>query len=477
MKHLGIAGAWLTAVALGVLLSCSSDEDDDGDGSSGAAAAGPGSGGAMATTSGGAYNTTPMGSGGMLTPPTYSGGTPGAVVSGTGGASSVSPPLATGGASIVSTTGGSTGSSGTPTGTSGLECRGTFAGLDDDCGSQATTSQGVTVNLLLVVDKSGSMDAAPEGYNQSKWDALNVALRDSLGSVRSILSLGIELFPAADVPMNCGDFGNCCHMLTSAEMDVPIGRGSATVGHIYNVLGTAEPGGGTPTAEALRRAHAYFSSGAGSTLAGERYVVLATDGGPNCNASIGCDITNCTINIDEVTGCPSDSIREEDNCCQLDSAGCLDSDATLQAIQDLRSIGVDTFVVGIPGSEQYADNLTAFAQAGGQATTGPNGEDTYYAVSASGGVEEMTQVFRDITIALVDVCELQLETAPQAVDMINVAVDCVIVNRVLDPADSGWWLDLSTDPPTVVLTGTYCEQIAGEGVERIDIIQGCASLF
>ena len=196
----------------------------------------------------------------------------------------------------------------------------------------------------------------------------------------------------------------------------------------------------------------------------------------NLRVAVGAAVTDCTLNIDGIPGCVQDSLSESDNCCQLRVDGCLDSNATLAAIQDLRSIGVDTFVVGIPGSEKYADNLTSFARAGGQAAV-VNGEETYYAVSATGGVEEMTAVFREITERLVTSCEVQLETVPEAVNEINVAVDCVIVNRVSDPAESGWWLDDSTSPPTVVLTGDQCNRIIDEGVDRIDVILGCASIY
>jgi hypothetical protein len=51
---------------------------------------------------------------------------------------------------------------------------------------------------------------------------------------------------------------------------------------------------------------------------------------------------------------------------------------------------VPTFVIGIPGTERYADYLNAFATAGG--VPNPSTLPDYYAVSAEGGVDGLTRI-------------------------------------------------------------------------------------
>ena len=71
-------------------------------------------------------------------------------------------------------------------------------------------------------------------------------------------------------------------------MNVDVATGADTVSAILNSLASSLPAGGTPTSVALMRAYDFFTAGAGAYIAGDRYVLLATDGGPNCNPSTAC---------------------------------------------------------------------------------------------------------------------------------------------------------------------------------------------
>ena len=85
---------------------------------------------------------------------------------GTGGTAS-----GKGGSTMVAATGGSSGSGGTDSGTGAAagdngvaEC-GELAGLGK-CGGTSLIAEFRTVNMLLVIDKSGSMDDQPKGFDQ-----------------------------------------------------------------------------------------------------------------------------------------------------------------------------------------------------------------------------------------------------------------------------------------------------------------------
>lgn len=370
-----------------------------------------------------------------------------------------------------------------------------FTGLGN-CGSNAVTAKTTPVNMLLVLDKSGSMDSPPdEDSTVSLWDATRSALNEALEEAPDPVSFGLQMYPAKELTLSCS--GNCCDMPEGGDIDIPIGEGDEVRDQIIDLLERTSPGGGTPTAAALARAYEYFATGPGADLEGDRFVLLATDGGPNCNSGATCEIDACTINIDDQCQNP------EVNCCATNRAGCLDDAETLGQIQLLRGIGVDTFVVGLTGTEQYADQLDEFAEAGGRPREGT--PEKYFKVGAQGSADGLAQVLSEITTQLVQSCDMQLAETPPDLNRVNVAVNCEVVPwgnapddeppvgeggaggqggqggmSSVDPGDdddaSFWWMDDSTDPPTIRLGGNICGTIEEEGVERIDILLGCPTV-
>jgi hypothetical protein len=341
-----------------------------------------------------------------------------------------------------------------------------FDGLDQ-CGVTSVEATISAANLLLVIDKSSSMDDQPAGFELKKWDALKAALEPALTAVQNEMSFGLLLYPfgeQAEIPLEC--FDGCCEVPTGpAALEVGVEQGAGSVAKIMDALRATTPGGGTPTAAALAAALGYFTDGDGKDLKGDRYVLLATDGGPNCGPrDTTCGPEQCTPNLDGL--CPAD----QSNCCDGEGSYCLDDAAVIQQIQALAQAGVATFVIGIPGSETYADYLNAFASAGG--VPNPTGTPAYYAVSAEGGVDGLAQTFSDITTHLVRSC--QVELGPSAPDkrLVNVAVDCEVV-----PFDEGAGWDIDSETPTTLrLAGETCQRVKHEGARRIDVVYGCPTV-
>jgi hypothetical protein len=329
-------------------------------------------------------------------------------------------------------------------------------GGDGSCGS--TRLEAALPNVLLVVDKSLSMNQTPLGFDSSKWDALRAALAATFDAAGANLSLGLDLYPRAAA--------DNCEMPTSEEIVVSIQAGTDAGPLILAELADTPPSGGTPTAAALTRALDYYTTGAGMDLRGERYVLLATDGGPNCNAELTCEAATCTLNIEKK--CPANM-----NCCDaaLDPEGptkCLDEDASIDAVAALTAAGIKTFVVGIPGTEDYAATLDLLAAESG--VTNPDAPPDYFAVSADGGDGGLSAVLGAIATEIISSCRLPLEENPPDLSQIFVVVDGQLVER--DDAD-GWQLDRDTSPPTVELTGAACEEVEAGEVEYINISYGC----
>jgi hypothetical protein len=302
------------------------------------------------------------------------------------------------------------------------------------------------------------------------------ALHTALVGASPSIAFGLELFPApADpkkpIPLDCAD--NCCEMPVLPGITVPITARSPGTTAIQAALEASGPAGGTPTAEALRRALDYFTKGAGKTLTGDRYVLLATDGGPNCDATLSCTAAECTTNLDEDCPLPNGA-----SCCDPQFGGasassrCLDAAGAEAQVKALRGAGVRTFVVGIPGSEAYASTLDAFAVAGG-ATTATGGHK-YFAVQAAGGVAALGSALETITKGVITSCRLVLGSRPPDLQKLNVTVDGEVVPQ---SGPDGWNVDTSASPPAVVLKGATCTNIEKNGAQNVQVQYGCPTLI
>lgn len=337
------------------------------------------------------------------------------------------------------------------------------------CGQQSVGARVRHPQMLIVMDKSGSMTDQPKGFDVSIWNGVKAALKTSLEAVKGRVAFGLELFPFPDDPtkpisIDCTD--NCCEMPKTPDINVSIEDGDTAVPKILSALDATSPGGGTPTAVALHRAFEYFTKGAGATLSGEKYVMLATDGGPNCNTSLTCDASSCSTNLEG-------HCQGTLNCCSNYGQACVDDAATTAEIKALRDAGITTFVVGIPGSEAYSRFLDSFAVTGGQVN--PKAPPSYYRVDAAAGVTGLTNVFSAITTQLVTACELDLERPPVDPRQVNVAIDCSVVPSGGDGPD-GWRIDVTGDPAKILFEGTLCRYMQTQGAHRVDIVFGCPTV-
>jgi len=395
-----------------------------------------------------------------------SGGSAGSVMIGLGGGGTG----AGAGTGNSGGTGGSTDPGGAgeagETSTPGGVCE-TLVGLGD-CGGTRIDAQPVPVNVLFVIDKSGSMTDQPAGFDDNKWEAIKAALGAAISEAPPTVSTGLVLYPfsaTSSIPLEC-ESDVCCEVAEgSAAVRVGIAGDSGPL--ITQALFETSPGGGTPTAAALSRAHQYFTEGEGVNLVGDRYVLLATDGGPNCNAFLTCEADTCTPNLDGVPQCA------DGNCCDGAGEYCVDDQSVTAEIEKLRVAGIPTFVVGIPGTEDYADYLDAFALAGGVPQQG--GDRDYFAVSAARGVTGLTEVLSTITTNLVRSCEVLLPTPPPNTGRVNVAIDCQVL-RPMEDDGSGWMFDDVANPTSVTVFGPACDRLRSSGARRIDVVYECRTV-
>lgn len=373
-----------------------------------------------------------------------------------------------GGTGATQGSGASGGGTGIIVGTGGDDGQAGEAGAAPTCGATAVNAARPVVNVLLVVDKSSSMSGTDE-FPDGRWTTLGGALGTALDQAKARVSFGLEFFPFANDPK---DTPKTCETATGLDVLVPVGSGTDTVPSIVKALADYEPAGGTPTADALGHALDYFQTGAGAKLEGTSYVLLATDGGPDCNADLSCDADACTINLENsqaTMGCGG-------SCCdaKLDPKGpesCLDEARSVAAVRSLAEAGIKTFVVGIPGSQFFASTLDKMAVAGKEPNT--DGSPSYYAVTAADGAKGLADVLTRITTGLITTCRLELTSTPPDTGLLNVRIDGKDVPQT---GTDGWSVDKSTSPPTIVLAGATCDYMEQHGAENVQITYGCPTV-
>jgi len=287
---------------------------------------------------------------------------------------------------------------------------------DANCGSAKSGTSRQPADMLLVLDRSGSMsnstsaDTACNGAGcVDRWTAVTSAVTTTLTATAGSVNWGLKLFSST---------GNACGV--TAGVEVAPGSANAAA-NIQSTIGRTNPGGNTPTAQAVDAAVAYLTTGAVASDGNSKYILLATDGEPNCGAG-----SNTATNVP----------------------------ATVTAITAAKNAGILVYVIGIGPS---AGNLDSFAAAGG---TG-----TYFPATTP---QALTDAFATISKAVAS-CTFNITTTAGA-DTSNpyVYLDGTLVNK--DPAN-GW--SPGANATTIQLNGTTCDAVMTGG-GTVNVFFACA---
>jgi hypothetical protein len=307
-----------------------------------------------------------------------------------------------------------------------------------------------TPNLYFVLDRSGSM------AENNKWTTVRNVVAQVVKSIGPRAAFGVAIFPSANID-GCAPG---LEVLAPRRGDNPPGYAGKTTTAILDTT-NVPASGGTPTSSTLRALTPRIGG-----LGGKTAVILATDGGPNCNDNATCDVSTCIPNIESASaGC---SPAGPANCCDPQIYGpgsCLDGPATVTAVQSLHDQGVDTYVVGVPGSGPYASLLDQVATAGGTARAA---EPLYFAVSTTDEAALLTAL-SEIAAKVIATCTLSLASPPADPGLVNVYLDQKPVPP--DPVN-GWTLDGAT----VTLVGDTCNRVMTGLVLDVRVVAGCPTV-
>jgi hypothetical protein len=341
--------------------------------------------------------------------------------------------------------GGGGASSGTPLGTGASNGTGLVGGGAAQNGHGAVTGMNcASVNrplaklppdILIVLDASGSMNndimdmsCGNNGCGAtSKWAQMTPAINMVVGATDTTVNWGLKFF--ADTDAMCG-VGN--------NVAVPVGTGQA--GAIANaIMGRTAASGGvtngsrTPTRLAVNAGSAYMSN---LNDMNPRFILLATDGLPNC-----------------APGAASDAD---------DSAG------AVMAVMSAAGMGVPTFVVGIATGGGMADTtLSNMAIAGGYPRSG---SPSYYSVSST---SEFVSVLQTL-VGVAGTCTFAVPDPPNG-DTDRAHIGVVIDGKELpqDTNHANGWDYTSAGMTAVQVYGSQCDAIMNGNAKNVEIVFKC----
>ncbi len=273
-------------------------------------------------------------------------------------------------------------------------------------------------NLLLVVDKSDSMNDPTAGAVPGRTKVMDI--RDAVGYLldefEGKIRFGWMAFPHQD---KCDP----------GVVSVPLADDSAPL--IRGLVDAFLAWGGTPTGQSLQNADQYLQD-----TERDNFVLLVTDGMPTCPNGDGSNQNQA------------------------------DSDLALQAVESLYARGIDTFVVGL-GEDLNSANpqlLNDMAVAGGR----PRADAVKYHPASS--LDELKAIFDEVGKAIFS-CTMSLEVIPEKPDWIWVYFDGVAVPR--DGTQQNGF-DYHEAENQIVFYGPACESLQKGEVSTIEVKMGCA---
>jgi hypothetical protein len=311
-------------------------------------------------------------------------------------------------------------------------------------------------NLYFLLDRSGSMN------DDDKWDIIRDAISHVTEEIGPRANFGAAVFPSPEASAN-----SCAPGVQVAGMrrgDSPAGSYGPTTEYLQEAT-DMPAAGGTPTAATVLALTDKLASFHEKT-----YVILATDGGPDCDGAISCTSADCILNIESsVAGCtPGGGV----DCCSSALYGplnCLDGTATVAAIAALAARGVPTYVMGIPGSGPYAGILDQMAQAG---RTARSTKPYYYPVETT-GEGSFYGALSQIAAKTTATCELAIGAAPKDPGLLNVYLGGKVVPEA---GPNGWTTTVTDGQETVTLLGNSCTEVLEGDVLDVRVIEGCPTV-
>jgi len=367
--------------------------------------------------------------------------------------------------------------------------------LSQTSSSYSVVARKLKPDIMLTVDNSGSMylpinpslnacrlaDGGTCGTDYTdpssycgpscatRTSELRRAMTSFFSDAGTVARFGLTTFPYPVPGPNgpydseCGTGGVRVPISQSRDVDAEL---QATSSQIIQVIQTDIVGGGTPTGNTLKMLA--DNPGLQPQPGRDAFILLETDGVPNCNANNpqdGCiNPAACACTIGVCCGGPGFPYRR---------LGCLDQSETVTTIASLKTNkSIKTIVFGF-GDEAAASGptLEAMAEAGGFVRACPDGgngacganntcvqatklcQRQYYQAN---NADELVQALRDAVTVIPDPCNFPLSDTPSDPSLLAVIVD----GQSVRPAADTWSYNAPAGAPVYVqFAGSICDRL------------------
>ena len=327
------------------------------------------------------------------------------------------------------------GTIGNPTGSGG--------GTGQACGEQVHQANKLPPDILIVLDRSGSMDndINDKGCNgnnsggcglSSKWGLMVPAIKQVVSATEGTVNWGLKFFADAG--------NNACNVNNNANVPVASLNGdeiTTAINGQTNAEGGISNGSRTPTRLAVNGARSYLG---GVNDDNPKYILLATDGLPNCMNG------NSDTSAD-------------------DSAG------AIAAVKAAYGAGIPTFVVGIAttGMGSADATLSSMATAGGYPRAG---SPAYYSVS---NASEFVTVLQNL-VTIAATCTFAIGNPPTndgstSRAFIDVFGDSGLITK--DTTHTNGWDYTDASMTSIVVYGPTCDKIKAGTIKSVSIKFQC----
>jgi Mg-chelatase subunit ChlD len=317
-------------------------------------------------------------------------------------------------------------------GTAALGGSGALSMDPNVCASASVRARRITPTVEFVVDGSGSMNAK-FGDTGSRWSVLRDALVGTNGVVpklESVVKFGMTIYSNSD-PMKCPG-------------TTEVKPGLMNFMPISSAYPNMEPGGGTPTGEALQQvvdSLPDYSAMLDSTEAAP-IIILATDGEPNgCAAGAACnwaaDWAACLGSVlTQVAAAPATY------------------DTTFAAVRKAKDKKIPVWVISLADGLNAIPDLQTTANIGaGLADDAMPGAPIYSPKNTGELTSTLTKLLGDVVV-----CDVQLSGT---LEIARACEGSVKMNGVELPCngDQGW---KPIDDKHIVLQGDACTKFKSD---------------
>ncbi len=307
--------------------------------------------------------------------------------------------------------------------------------------------------VMFTIDRSTSMALGldglpPDDPSRSRWRVLGDVLLEALRG-EPLIDAGGKFFPEIVDPGPELGPEDVCQVSTMVEVE----PGPGSENRVVRVFADTEPFGGTPTVDAVRVTADFLLERTRPEI--PQFIVLATDGGPNCNPPPG-PLGSC-----DCAGLPESCLDPT-----FGRVNCLDDERAIRVIGEIADSGIPIFLIGFddPTRPDLAAILDDMAIAGGRPR--PVGSSRrFYDVRDRSDLEG---ALGEIT-ASVGRCLLVTDFRPDPALQVSVRVDGLPVPE--DPMDGWQWRD--RDAGEIELLGEACRRATENPDVIVDGVQTC----